>query len=168
VQVVTACLPPEIVTQPLDQLSLAGGTAQFSVSAASPFPITYQWYFNTNTPIFSPSSQGTLTLPSVTAESAGAYSVVVGNAFGSVTSRVARLTVVVPLVSGITPNGDGTVSLQFVGAPNSTVTVWAATRLSPADWVTVYTTTIGASGEFQFTDTNTPTFPVRFYRFSTP
>jgi hypothetical protein len=168
VQVVTACEPPQIITQPSDQLALAGGTAQFSVSAASPFPITYQWYFNRTTPIFSPSSQGTLTLPSVTAESAGLYSVVVGNAFGSVTSSVARLTVVIPLVTGLTRNGDGSVGLQFVGAPNSAVTVWAATRLSPADWVPIHMTNVGPSGMFPFTDTNAPAFPVRFYRFSTP
>ena len=168
VQVVTACVVPEIVTQPSDQFSLAGGTAQFSVSAASPFPISYQWYFNQTTPISSPSSQNTLTLPNVKVESAGLYSVVVANAFGSVTSSVARLTVVVPLVIGLTQNGNGSVTLQFVGQSNSAVTVWAATRLSPSDWMAVYMTNAGPTGMFSFTDTNAPAFPVRFYRFSTP
>jgi hypothetical protein len=96
VQVVTSCLAPQIVTQPSDQVVLAGATAQFTVSASSSVPMTYQWYFNTNTPIFSPSSFATLTLPNVTPLSAGLYSVAISSAFGSVTSSVARLTVVSP------------------------------------------------------------------------
>jgi hypothetical protein len=75
---------------------LAGSTARFTVSASSPVAIFYQWYFNTNTLIYSTTSFATLTLPDVAPSLGGLYSVLVSNAFGSVTSSVARLTVVVP------------------------------------------------------------------------
>ena len=127
IQVLTNCAAPQIVTQPTDQVALAGATAQFSVSATSPFPMSYQWYYNTNTPIVSPSSLSTLSLPDATPQSAGYYSVVVANAFGSSTSSVAQLTVVSPLVTGATRHADGSVTLSFAGLPNSAVRVWVAT-----------------------------------------
>jgi len=96
VQVVTTCVPPQIVTQPTNEVVVAGSTAQFTVSASSSVPMFYQWYFNTNAPISSPSSFATLTLPNVTPLSAGSYSVIISNAFGSVTSSVASLTVELP------------------------------------------------------------------------
>jgi len=53
---------------------------------------TYQWYFNTNT-LLSGQTGSTLTLSGVTNGNAGAYTVVVGNSVGSVTSSPAVLTV---------------------------------------------------------------------------
>jgi hypothetical protein len=170
VQVLTACVAPQIVTQPSDQLALAGATAQFSVSATSPFPMTYVWYFNQTNQIFSAADFAILTLPNLTAASAGLYSVVVTNAFGSATSSVARLTVATPFVAGAARNVDGSVTLHFVGLPNSAARLWAATNLTPPVlWLPVFTNNnVGPDGTWQFTDTNAVGFPVRFYRFSTP
>jgi hypothetical protein len=169
VQVVTTCLAPEIVTQPANQEVLAGSSAQFSVSASSTVPINYQWYFNQDFPI-----EGTvfsaLTLPDVTPQSAGGYSVVITNAFGSITSSVASLTVVTPLISNIVNGTNGRVTLNFTGLPNTTTRLWATTNLTlPASWQPVYTnTTTTTNGTWQFIDTNAAGYPVRYYRSSTP
>jgi hypothetical protein len=170
VQVVTNCGAPQIVMQPSNQVVLAGSTAQFTVSASSPVPMTYQWYFNTNTPVFSPSAFATLSLPNVTAQSAGFYSVLITNAFGSVTSSVASLTVVTPSVTGATRNADGSVTLTFVGLPNAASRIWATTNLAlPASWQPIFTNiTTTTNGTWQFIDTNATGYPWRFYRFSIP
>ena len=161
---------PQIATQPSNQVALAGSTAQFTVAASGSAPLTYQWYFNTNTPLFSPSTNAALSLPGVTPQSAGFYSVVITNALGSVTSSAASLTVVIPLVTNIVRNTNRTVTLTFVGLPNATTRIWAATNLSsPAFWQPIFTnTTTTTNGAWQFTDTNAVDFSERFYRFSTP
>jgi hypothetical protein len=167
IQVISSCVAPQIVTQPSGQATVVGGTARFSVSAVSPFPMSYQWYFNETNAIFSPSDFATLTLPDVTPASAGVYSVVVTNDFGSATSAVASLTVISPAA---TRNKDGSVTLSFVGLPNSSVRLWATTNLAPPIvWLPIFTNNnIGSPGTWQFTDTNTVGVPMRFYRFSTP
>ena len=170
VQVVTSCLKPQIVNQPSNQVVLAGTAAQFTVNASSATPMTYQWYLNTNTPVSSPSAFATLTLPNVTPSLAGYYSVVITNSFGSVTSSVASLTVVTPVVNHITKNSNGSVTLNFAGLPNATTRIWATTNLAvPAGWLPIYTnTTTAADGTWQFIDLNAAGYSARFYRFSTP
>jgi hypothetical protein len=170
VQVVTTCLAPQIVTNPSNQVALAGSTVQFTVSASSSVPMTYQWYLNTNTPVFSPSAFATLTLPNVTPQLAGLYSVAINNDFGSVTSSVASLTVVTPLVKNIARSSNGNVTLNFAGLPNTTTRIWATTNLaSPANWQPIFTNTItSTNGAWQYIDTNIVGYPARFYRFSTP
>jgi hypothetical protein len=168
IQVLTNCYPV-ITSGPSNQTVLAGGAAQFSVSVSSPYPVSYQWYFNQMFRIQGP-FLGTLTLPDVGGQQAGLYSVVVTNAHGSATSSAATLTVIEPLVTGVTRNADGSVTLSFVGLPNSTTRVWAATSLvPPIFWQPIYTNSnTSATGAWQFTDTNATNYPARFYRFSTP
>ena len=170
VQVVTTCLAPQIVTQPSNQVVLAGSTAQFTVSASSSVPMTYQWYLNTNLPVFSPASFAALSLLNVTPSMAGRYSVIITNQFGSITSSIASLMVVSPLVSNIVRNVNGKVTLNFVGLPNATARIWATTNLATAaSWQPIFTnTTTATNGTWQFIDTNAPGISTRFYRFSTP
>jgi hypothetical protein len=169
VQVVTTCLAPQITTQPSNQVVLAGSTVQFTVNSSSSVPMTYQWYFNQAFPIVG-TIFSSLTLPNIAPQSAGGYSVIITNAFGSITSRVAALTVVTPLVTNIIKGTNGKVTLNFVGLPNTSTRLWATTNLvSPASWQPIYTnTTTTTNGTWQFTDTNTVGKPARFYRFSTP
>jgi hypothetical protein len=166
VQIYSSCGEPVIVNQPTNQVVVAGATAQFTVGASSQFPLSYQWYFNQTNMIVYPASFATLMLPSVTVNAAGYYSVVVTNAYGSVTSSVATLTVVTPLVH----NANGSVTLGFAGIPSSTIRVFAATNLAPPiTWQPVFTNSnVGTNVTWQFTDTNAVYFPQRFYRFSTP
>jgi len=169
VQVVTNCAPPQISLQPSNQLALAGSTVQFNVGASSSVPMNYQWYFNQLFPIVGPIIS-TLNLPGVEPPSAGFYSVIITNVFGSVTSRLASLTVVVPAMTNVVRTSNGYVTLKFVGLPNTSTRLWATTNLaSSASWQPIFTnSTTSTNGTWQFTDTNANKFTSRFYRFSTP
>ena len=84
--------PPSIITQPQDQTALPGGSATFTVTAGGSEPLTYQWFYNNATPVAN-ASDSTLTLTNVQTSDAGAYSVVVSNLAGTITSSNAVLTV---------------------------------------------------------------------------
>ena len=84
---------PSISTQPQDQINvLPGATATFTVVAGGSEPLSYQWYFNTNTPVAN-ATDSILTITNVQAGNVGSYSVVVNNTAGSVTSSNAVLTI---------------------------------------------------------------------------
>ncbi|HEX7654896.1 MAG TPA: immunoglobulin domain-containing protein, partial [Verrucomicrobiae bacterium] len=87
---VTVPVAPSLLSQPADQTIAPGGTTHFSVNAAGSTPLSYQWYFNTNTPV-NGLNDATLTLANVQATNVGTYQVVVNNLAGSVTSNPARL-----------------------------------------------------------------------------
>ena len=90
VALVRVLVPPAITTQPVDRsVSLGGLTHQ--VTASGTPPLTYQWHFN-QTPLLSATNQ-TLILTNLTLAHAGHYAVVLANASGAVTSRVAKLEV---------------------------------------------------------------------------
>ncbi len=168
IQTVTNCTPPQITLQPSNQVVLASATAQFTVSASSSVPMTYQWYFNQAFPIVG-TFLSSLPLPNVAPPSAGGYSVVITNAFGSSTSRVASLSVITPLVTNIVRSTNGRVTLSYVGLPSATTRLWVSTNLaSPANWQPIFTNTLNTNGTWQFTDTNAVGKPTRFYRYSTP
>lgn len=85
---------PSIVTQPANQVVLAG-PASFHVVAAGTAPLTYQWSFNGSTQIPNLSGSATadtLALAGVTQANTGTYSVTVTNAWGSVTSASVTLS----------------------------------------------------------------------------
>lgn len=168
VQVVTNCNPPEIVTQPSNQVALAGATVRFTVSASSSVEMYYQWYFDQEFPIVGPSSSQ-LSLADLTLQSAGKYSVLITNAFGSITSSPATLTVVAPLLTNFFKT-NGNFTLSFVGLPNTRTRLWATTNLNvPAAWQPIFTNTVTTTnGTWQYTDTNAVRFSERYYRFSTP
>ena len=86
--------PPLLTLQPTNQTAIASSNVTFSVAVgAGPVPNVYQWQFNgTN---ISAATNVTLGLTNVQATNQGNYTVVVNNGFGSVTSSIAYLTVVV-------------------------------------------------------------------------
>jgi uncharacterized delta-60 repeat protein len=96
--------PPLIVGQPVDRTNNAGTTATFSVvlssSASAP---GYQWRKDGVNLAHAGKVMGantsTLTLSNVMAADMGLYSVVATNGSGSVTSLVARLTVLEPILT---------------------------------------------------------------------
>ncbi|HUS35092.1 MAG TPA: immunoglobulin domain-containing protein, partial [Verrucomicrobiae bacterium] len=78
-------------TQPADRSVVAGQSTTFTVEVLGTGPLTYQWLKN-NEPIQGANGP-TYTIAQALAADAGAYSVHVTNAGGSVTSRAAQLTV---------------------------------------------------------------------------
>ena len=100
-QEIQALLPAtfSITAQPADVTQAVGFSARFSVAVSLTFGTTYQWYLGAS-PIDG-ATQATYTTPYLRATDNGSkYSVVVANAAGSsVTSRVATVTVLAPVLS---------------------------------------------------------------------
>jgi hypothetical protein len=81
---------PAIYGQPLSQAVLAGSNATFVVSATTP-PLAYQWRFNGGNVAGATNSAFTIT--NAQSANTGAYSVVISNSSGAVTSSPATLWV---------------------------------------------------------------------------
>lgn len=90
---------PLFLTQPPDQNVLCGDTTTLQPSISGTEPLSYQWFFNDAA--IPEATNSTLALDNITADQAGEYSLIVSNAYGSATSRVAALTVTaeVPLIT---------------------------------------------------------------------
>jgi hypothetical protein len=99
-------LPLIITTQPQDQTVPAGGTATFSVAALGLTPFNYQWF--RNGAIIPGATSPGLSIPNVQpADNGSQFSVRVGNAAGSLSSRQATLTVQTPVVAEVfSPTGN--------------------------------------------------------------
>jgi pectate lyase len=100
VEFIPGASPPSIDLDPQDQSVLAGQNALFSVQASGTAPLSYQWYYNTNT-VLTNATSSILTLTNVQLADAGGYSVVVTNGSGAITSAVAQLTVSLPVAPSI-------------------------------------------------------------------
>ncbi len=136
---------PSIVTPPQSQTAQAGSNAAFSVVASGlPWP-NYQWQFNGQN--ISNATNTSLTLNSVTAANSGGYSVLVWNAYGSVTSATASLAVLTDGANGNTPVQ---VTAPICPAPQAgkdslVVVTHGWTALDPdISWVANMANTIGA------------------------
>ena len=115
--------PPYVIAGPEAQLALVGSTVTFSVEAGGDGPLSFQWQeYGTNLADggnISGSATSTLKLASVTAASAGTYSVIVSNALYGTSSTGAVLTVI-----PVNAPGTAVVSLRpfsfdnYVGAYN--------------------------------------------------
>ena len=122
----TVWVPPIITRQPLNVTTNVGGSATFSVvvSTNSTLPLTYQWWFNTNTQL-SGATNASLTLTNVQTTNAGNYSVAITNVAGSTTSSNALLTVLVPPIItqqplNVTTNVGGNATFSVTVSTNST------------------------------------------------
>jgi len=126
--------PPVIATQPASQTDLPypfySASIAFSVTVWGSTPLFYQWQKNginlTDGGNISGSGTGTLTVANPTVADEGDYSVIVGNALGSVASSNATLNVDVPCQ--ITGQSSITVT-QLVSKP---VALWVTSSGSPA------------------------------------
>ncbi|HEY2328812.1 MAG TPA: protease pro-enzyme activation domain-containing protein, partial [Verrucomicrobiae bacterium] len=93
---------PYFVSQPSNQTVTNGASVTFSASASGSSPLGFQWRFNgTNLSAggnVSGITSNVLSIAAAATNNAGGYSLVVANGFGSVTSRVAVLSVGFPPV----------------------------------------------------------------------
>jgi len=143
ITVLSTNVAPLITTQPQAVSIYQGQTATFSVAAAGGPPLDYQWYTN-GTAVLADNANRTgstsnfLRIPVAALADAGNYSVVVTSAFGSVTSSVARLTVLptgpattftlnYPDTNGVSAN-----IVQPTGADWNSVSNWSPLGLSAA------------------------------------
>lgn len=103
IEVTSAPVGPTIITSPQDLTVSSGQTATFTAVANGTLPLFCQWFLDTNTLVatstinFPPAhtlvGNPSLVLTNVQDTDAGSYMVIVSNAYGSVTSSVANLTV---------------------------------------------------------------------------
>jgi hypothetical protein len=100
-------VPPGIVLEPVaSNAFFVGETFLAGVTPSGPGPLTYQWYFNTATPVPNGTS-AILTLPNVQPSNAGNYTCTISNPYGQTNSTIALLSIITnpPPVVGF--NGDG-------------------------------------------------------------
>jgi hypothetical protein len=130
------------------------------VLVASGIPLGYQWSFN-QTNAFLTEPNALLTLTNAQLADSGVYSVVVTNAYGSVTSSLANLTVYLTaaaVLNGPVALAGNQVQFTIGGVAGFKYAVEASTNL--ADWVRVVTNT----SPFVFVDAQAGNYGQRFYR----
>jgi subtilase family serine protease len=88
---------PRFAAQPSSQIATNGANVTFTASVLGQAPLAFQWLFNgaglRDGGNISGSAGNTLNITAATTNNSGNYSLVVSNSFGSVTSRVATLSV---------------------------------------------------------------------------
>ena len=172
VATLTVQAPPVITAQPTNQTVVAGSSPSFSVTAAGSGPFGYVWSL-AGANLDPSDTNSTLTLPCVFTNNAGSYTVVVTNAYGSVTSAVAALTVTIPTNAPQIMTSDGYMGFltnQFgfnlCGAFGQTIVVDGSTDL--VNWTPLFTNTCGSGDPFYFCDACWTNFSFRFYRARLP
>ena len=95
--------PPGITSQPKSRTVFQGRATNFSVTATGSSPLSYQWFLNSNS--LPGHTVSTLLLTNIQPDQAGTYSVLVTNAYGSLLSSNAILTVLPPPVCISPPAG---------------------------------------------------------------
>jgi hypothetical protein len=151
-------VPPKIQSSPLTQTVEVGTPVDLSVRATGFDPLVYLWYFNHTNLIGHNTNNFHLQLTNLQFFQSGAYSVVVTNVVGAVTSSPAMLNVISAVqrsaVPGISVTGKtgSSVNVQFTDSPGSS-----------SGWQALDTTTLTLSPQYWF-DLSTPLPQQRFYR----
>jgi hypothetical protein len=105
IEIVASPKAPLIQVPPVAQRLYTNGVAQFSAVVQGVAPLFYNWCKNgvnlTNGGNISGAQTSILTVTNLALTDTGDYSVVVTNSFGSVTSLVAHLNVVVPTIADL-------------------------------------------------------------------
>jgi hypothetical protein len=126
----TVLLHPVITVQPTNRFITLGGipvNTSFTVAAVSATPLRYRWLFNGTELAPATNITGltntTLTVSNIQAAQAGAYSVVVSDNYGSITSEVAMLSINVkpvfvlqPISQDVVPGGTASFSALWNGS----------------------------------------------------
>lgn len=123
--------PPLILVQPQGQVGYWGQSASFNVLAEGTPPLAFQWYKD-GLPI-SWATNSNVVLTNLTLDEGGNYSVAVANAYGSVTSSNALLTMnPAGVLLGLYPG------LTVQGTPGNTYGIQYATNIDVnTTWLTL-------------------------------
>ena len=108
-----------ITSQPTNQTVYVGNATALTVAASGTPPLSYQWSFNSNNIVGATNAM--LIIPNVQLTNNGNYFVIVSNSYGSVTSSIAALTVLLPATitsqpQSVTATAGSTVSFSVVAA----------------------------------------------------
>ena len=146
---------PTISTQPQTQTAEAGCVVNLAARVTGNPPPTYRWFFNGNA-IAGLTNQ--LCLSGVQASNAGAYTLVVSNVWGAVTTAPALLNIIAPVAHRLVP------AVNLMAKPGSALGLdYCDVPGFKADWKTAATMTLSDSSQYYF-DVSEPLPPQRFYR----
>lgn len=121
--------PPSITRQPISQTISNGGNVTLTVAAAGTAPFTYQW--RRDGANVAGATSASLTLSAVSTNKTGRYTALVSNAYGSVTSSVATVSLIqVPRFSTFSRQGNQLV-LTFTREAGSSYEILSSDTLSP-------------------------------------
>ena len=150
--------PPSITMSPSTQTAEAGTAPWFSVGVTNTLPeaTAYQWYFNSNTRLSS-ATNAFLRLTNIQPVQAGAYTVVVTNLLGAVTSAPALLSVIPPVEKRVVP------ALHLAGGTGSLLHLEYADSLGVPQWFSLSDVTLSGGPQLCF-DSSQPLPAQRFYR----
>ena len=160
----TVWQPPVITNNPIGATNVAGGNATFTVTAGGVPAPAYQWVYNGLTPQAG-ATANSLSLSGLRASQAGAYTVVITNSAGSITSAPALLGITnppPPLVAQTTLSA-GNFQFTFNTIPGLTNTVQTNGNLTGGTWGD-YTNIPPTGASTPVTLTNFPGQPNLYYR----
>jgi len=148
---------PTIQTPPLTQTAEATSAVSLQVDASSPLPLFYFWYLNA-TNLLSSGTNWQLELTNAQLDQSGAYTVVISNVLGAVTSSPAMLNVIAPVERRPVPG------VEVMGQAGSVLNLDYADFLSPApSWTPLGSVSLTSTSQYYF-DLTVPLPPQRFYR----
>jgi BspA type Leucine rich repeat region (6 copies)/Immunoglobulin domain len=148
---------PTILVPPRTQTAEVGSAVSLSVQASKALPLSYVWYLNA-TNLISSSTRGELELSNVQISDSGAYTVVVTNMAGAVTSAPAMLSVIAAVERRPVPG------VKLMGQLGTSWDVVYANSLGPApNWATLGSVSLSSTPQYYF-DLTQALPPQRFYR----
>jgi hypothetical protein len=142
---------------PRTQTAEVGSAVGFTVKASSPLPLCYFWYLNA-TNLLGSGTNWQLNLPNVQFSRSGAYTVVISNVLGAVTSPPAMLNVIAPVERRLVPG------VKVTGQSGSLANIDYASSLSPAlNWTPLGSVSLTSPSQYWF-DLTMPLPAHRCYR----
>jgi hypothetical protein len=154
----TVVAKPIITAPPQSQTAEIGSTVGFAVQATNIMPLSYEWFFNSTLAITSSTTNCALLLTNVQPSQAGAYTVVVTNIAGAVTSPPAMLNVIAAVERRPVPG------VKVTGQTGSLLNVDYANPLSQTpNWTTLGSVSLTSTSEYYF-DLTMPLPPHRYYQ----
>jgi len=124
---------PQILVQPASVVQRPGTTAVLAVTAVSPTPLTYTWFFN-GIPIDGVTNAA-LAITNLAAGQLGTYAVTIGNAAGTVTSAPATVAFPGPPNVQASWGAEGGLRLEYLGYSRPSH-IEVSTNL--LDWTVLY------------------------------
>jgi uncharacterized repeat protein (TIGR03803 family) len=151
-------LPPTIITPPQSQTAETESTINLTVDAISSQPLTYQWFFNGTNAVSGATTNSDLVLTNVQFSQSGAYTMVITNLFGTVTSAPVMLNVIAPVARR------PVLGVQVMGEAGSLLYVDYLNPLSPVpNWTVLGPVSLTSTSQYCF-DVTMPLPPARLYR----
>ena len=163
---------PPLLSQPLQPVATSYfSNATFTVQASGTGPFTYQWLFQGTS--IAGATNSSLILSNLVRSNQGAYSVVVSNFAGAVTSSPAALRVWIPLrIRAPEPLEDGRLRMQFGDGAGGWLTasdlanfeLHVSHDLHLTNWVPLTNEITLTNGHLMFYEPSAGAITNRFYR----